>query len=297
MESTPYSFSSSTTPESRQAGGQAEEAQGAAIPPESGPERRRPRPARAVTRVWPPVQAVRRSGAAPEGPQPGAGGFSLPGYAAGTPTSPWAGAADSPSPWAAAAAVPLPDAYGVNRLVLLARDPWWLHAYWELAADLLAEARRFRQEGGVLCLRVRETSAESPRWMDFDVHSPVGRWYVDVQVPGRSYQGQLGIRSRDGHFHALLSSNVVETPAAFPSDQCDGRWATLTELWDEILRWRQRLPGPAGASPGISEQAWRLWHRRLDVGSAFAGAWGLPGPGASPGMWSPGISSPLPWYR
>ena len=54
----------------------------------------------------------------------------------------------------------LPSGYGDNKIVLLARDPWWIFAYWEILKDKKeAVIEKIRSSGDSpkkSCLRVVE---------------------------------------------------------------------------------------------------------------------------------------------
>ena len=55
----------------------------------------------------------------------------------------------NPSPTPQEAARPpyseIPKEYGENRIVLLVRDPEWLHAYWEVTPDALGDAKTYME--------------------------------------------------------------------------------------------------------------------------------------------------------
>ena len=151
----------------------------------------------------------------------------------------WLGPSRSPTPAAVWGALvdpepgDLPPAYGVDRLVLVPRDPWWIFVFWEVAPStreaaitaLGAEADEARP-----MLRVYDVSFVDPRGsntsLSFDVEVPseVQSWYVNVGRPAASYCAEVGLRTTSGHFLPLVRSNVIATPRATPSPDREVRW-------------------------------------------------------------------------
>src|SRR5262249_12615719 len=130
----------------------------------------------------------------------------------------------------------LPGAYDLNRVVLLARDPWWLFAHWEISSVERVEALRdlgSEGEGVREVLRVHGPDGDGlPSW-DIELEPGAQRIHFRVEHPGRAYRVEVGLRTRTGRFVALMSSNVVTTPAAAPSSDLRVRWVALGDQ----LRW------------------------------------------------------------
>ena len=80
-----------------------------------------------------------------------------------------------------------------DRLVVMVRDPYWLHAYWELRRASIERAKVAMGQhwhGARPVLRVHEitadgttTSALRRMVRQIEVHGGVNTWYVDVQAP------------------------------------------------------------------------------------------------------------------
>jgi len=130
----------------------------------------------------------------------------------------------------------LPGGYGKDRIVVMVRDPYWLHAYWELtrAAIQRAEAALGQEWHGarpilrLLDVSSRDTTSTSESILrDIDIHGGCNNWYIDVPNPPRSYRVDIGYLSRAGHFYVVARSNVVTTPRAGMSDVIDENWADL----------------------------------------------------------------------
>lgn len=151
----------------------------------------------------------------------------------------------------------LPSSYGVDRLVLLVRDPFWLHAYWELtpatieraAAALGAEWRMSRPALRVLDVTAGDGTGISETILrDIPINDQARNWYIEVSDPPRSFRVDLGYLTPSGQFHTLLRSNVVTTPRANVSDRIDEAWADLPENYERILAMS------AGFQPGTSSE-------------------------------------------
>jgi hypothetical protein len=137
----------------------------------------------------------------------------------------------------------LPGGYGRDRIIVMVRDPYWLHAYWELtrAAVQRAEAALGSDwHGARPVLRVLDvssddtTSASEAAVRDIDIHGGCNNWYVDVQNPPRSYRVDIGYLAKNGRFYVLARSNVVTTPRAGVSDLIDENWADVQHQYEKI---------------------------------------------------------------
>src|SRR5204863_9511190 len=128
----------------------------------------------------------------------------------------------------------LPGGYGKDRVVVMVRDPYWLHAYWELTRQAIqrAEAALGQEWHGarpilrLLDVSTHDTTNTSESIVrDIDIHGGVNNWYIDVQNPPRSYRIDIRYLSRSGQFHVLAPSNVVLTPPAGASGVLDDNWS------------------------------------------------------------------------
>jgi hypothetical protein len=128
----------------------------------------------------------------------------------------------------------LPNGYGKDRIVVMVRDPYWLHCYWELTSNAVhrAEAALARDWHGakpiirLLDVSARDSSSETIV-RDIDIHGGCNNWYIDVPNPPRSYRIDIGYLSKNGQFYVLARSNVVTTPRAGMSDIIDENWSDI----------------------------------------------------------------------
>jgi len=130
-----------------------------------------------------------------------------------------------------------------DRLVLIVRDPYWLHAYWELTPQSVERAEVAMGQhwhGAKPILRLYEASRDGTTALaktavrDIVIHGGVSNWYVDVDEPPRSFQMEIGYLSAAGKFFCLARSNVVDTGAAKKANGVDGNWVGVAEDFDRI---------------------------------------------------------------
>jgi hypothetical protein len=130
----------------------------------------------------------------------------------------------------------LPAGYGKDRIVVMVRDPYWLHCYWELTRHAIQRAeaalgQEWHQSKPIL--RVLDvsshgtTSSSEAPLRDIDIHGGCNNWYIDVNSPPKSFRIDIGYLAKSGRFYVLARSNVVTTPRAGVSDVIDENWADI----------------------------------------------------------------------
>ena len=144
-----------------------------------------------------------------------------------------------------------------DRIIVLTRDSYWLHAYWELSRTTLSRARaalgqdwhEARPILRVLDVSSEDTTSAAERQIrDIPIHGGVNNWYIDVLEPPRSYRIDIGYVSRRGKFYVLARSNVVTTPKAGVTD-------TLDENWSNVQKQFERIHNPSPNGNGASHHA------------------------------------------
>lgn len=130
-----------------------------------------------------------------------------------------------------------------DRLVVMVRDPFWLHAYWELTRASTERAKAAMGQhwhGARPILRLYElsrtgTTNSSRRVVrDVQIHGGVHNWYVDVQDPPKSYQLDVGYLAAGDKFFSMARSNVVTTPRAGSTESFDKNWAEVAKDFDRV---------------------------------------------------------------
>src|SRR5947209_1500404 len=128
----------------------------------------------------------------------------------------------------------LPAGYGKDRIVVMVRDPYWLHAYWELTRRAVQRAEAALGQdwhGAKPILRLLDVSSHGTTnsaeavLRDIDIHGGCNNWYIDVSNPPRTFRVDIGYLSKRGRFFVVARSNVVSTPRAGVSDVLDENWA------------------------------------------------------------------------
>lgn len=154
-----------------------------------------------------------------------------------------------------------------DRLVVMVRGPYWLHAYWELTRQGVERAEAaLSQEWHAAkpVLRILEvsggatTSSAETQVRDIEIHGGVNNWYIDVNDPPKSYRVDVGYLAPSGKFFVLARSNVVTTPKAGSSDAIDENWSEVAEDFDKIYAMSGGY-APEGPSVELQE----LFEERL----------------------------------
>jgi uncharacterized protein len=169
----------------------------------------------------------------------------------------------------------LPWSYGKDKIVAQVRDPWWVHAYWELTAGM--REKLIRELGDQFfkarpTLRVYDVSniifdgTNAHRFFDIDIKFEANNWYIDVGGPGRTWCIDLGLKLPDGRFITIVRSNVVSTPLDGPSWITDEEWMIPEDLFARLYGmgfgfgrsspvgkgWQERIKREMISSPGVS---------------------------------------------
>jgi hypothetical protein len=127
-----------------------------------------------------------------------------------------------------------------DRLVVMVRDPYWLHAHWELEPKSVeraqsALAQHWHATKPVLRLFHVAADGAAELLRDIPIHGGVNHWYIDVQNPPQQYRLEIGYLTAGGQFYCLARSNTVTTPPAGTSDSIDENWADIDQNADRIF--------------------------------------------------------------
>jgi hypothetical protein len=190
----------------------------------------------------------------------------------------------------------LPSAYGMDRIVLLVRDPYWLHVYWEVSRDALLKAKTVLKEeweSARSTLRVYDVTGvdfdgnNAESYFDIEIGGGTNNWYINTGVPNRTYCVDIGLLSSSGKFVMLARSNKATTPRDAPSEVSDEEWmipdwqfeqiyalsggfnvgtgsAELKEMMEKALGRETSSGAPSSfavSSPGAGVRARGFWFR------------------------------------
>ncbi len=132
----------------------------------------------------------------------------------------------------------IPDHYEDNRIVLLARDPYWGHAFWDLHPDLPAKTAARNGTSLNECnftLRVYDVTdvsfngGNAHKHFDIGVHGLKNSWYVNVPEEDRAWLAEIGLKNRKGDFFMMARSNVVTMGRGSVSNRTDEDWMIADE--------------------------------------------------------------------
>ena len=182
----------------------------------------------------------------------------------------------------------LPTSYPEDRITLLVRDPYWIHTYWDVSKQTLREAKvAFGDEWGSVrtVLRVYDVTGvdfdggNAHSHFDIEISDGASNWYINSQVPDRTYCVDIGLLSASGRFLVLARSNRATTPRDVPSNLVDEEYMIPDWEFDKIYALSG---GFAFDSASGSIELKELIGKALaaEIGSGAPGSVGV----ASPGM-------------
>ncbi len=135
----------------------------------------------------------------------------------------------------------LPAGYGDNRITIMVRDPYWLHAYWEIPGWKTEEVKHSMGsafDSSRMILRVYDVTEinfnglNAHSSFDMDINAFARSWYINTANPNRSWCVDLGYLTPDGRFYLVARSNIVSTPRDSMSEEIDEEWVTID--WERM---------------------------------------------------------------
>ena len=160
-----------------------------------------------------------------------------------------------------------PSRVSRDRLVVLVRDPYWLHAWWELSERSIQRSRsalgqKWHQAQPALQLyRVDEEGAGTFE-RQISIHGGVNNWYIDVQDPPTGYRMEIGYSIGSESFYTLAKSNTVLTPTPGSRQMIDENWTDVAENADRIYAMSGGY-SPHGTSADLQEVLEERLHRPM----------------------------------
>ena len=154
-----------------------------------------------------------------------------------------------------------------DRLVILVRDPYWLHVVWELTQQSVERGRSALGQhwhSAKPTLRLFKVEADGTGNLDreIEIHGGVSNWYVDVNDPPSSYRMEIGYHAPGVEFYCLARSNTVTTPAPGSAETVDKNWADVADNADRIYAMSGGYSAD-GASMELQEMLEERLRRRL----------------------------------
>jgi hypothetical protein len=158
-----------------------------------------------------------------------------------------------------------PKTYGQDRIVLMTRDPFVAHAYWEAGPERLERERSWFGWDSRLTVRIYDITGvqfdgrNATGVFDQEVFERAGNWYFDLGRPGHSFCADLGLLSPEGRFLTLARSNYITMPREGVSDVIDPEWMLEDEEFWKAYGYPEGFRGGL-SSPELEEMMRR---RRL----------------------------------
>lgn len=127
-----------------------------------------------------------------------------------------------------------------DRIVLVVRDPFWLHCYWEVTKRTVRRAKAALAEAWFNAkpvLRLSELNGDAASAVEnvvreIPIHGGVKNWYIDVHDPPKSFRISLGYLTADNRFHLIATSNEVTTPVN-GNGSLDENWADIKSNYEK----------------------------------------------------------------
>ncbi len=149
----------------------------------------------------------------------------------------------------------IPGEYGQTRITAMARDPYWIFAYWEFTDEALARARAEVNDQDARCtLRVYDTTyrlfdGTNANWyVDLPVDRVTRDYYLRVNRPASTVHVDIGAKSHQGHFATIARSGAVEMPRDGISADTRVEWMTVEADGGARPEYRHRfVPRPGAA--------------------------------------------------
>lgn len=136
-----------------------------------------------------------------------------------------------------------PVVKGQDRIVLMVRDPYWLHAHWDVTRQTVDRAKaalveQWHSVKPILRLLKLDDSGTTESaeniYRDIEIHGGVRNWYIDVDQPPSRFQIVMGYMTGSGRFYELVRSNTVTTPVPGGKEASDDHWADIAKDAERI---------------------------------------------------------------
>jgi len=136
-----------------------------------------------------------------------------------------------------------PESYGQDKIVLMVRDPNWMHVYWEITEQKISSLKSSHGDNAIdssryvlRVLDINKTTPDAPNsFFDVEVSRGADSWYINVPNQNCSYCIDLGFLTSEGEFVLLVRSNAVKTPRVGVSEVLDDQWMSFADAdYDKI---------------------------------------------------------------
>jgi len=146
--------------------------------------------------------------------------------------------------------------YHETRLALIAKDPRWIYAYWNIAPESLAALRENigdEKNEAKIILRMYDITYvnfngnNANHYFDLEIGPHTNSWYVNLWCDNASYCGEIGLRASDGRFYPLVRSNHIHVPRSSYSPRTE-------QIWMEVKDEKKEAPYVVGKTQDADNQ-------------------------------------------
>lgn len=166
-----------------------------------------------------------------------------------------------------------PYGYGEEKIALMVRDPYLVHAYWEVTPARIEREKAWFGWNSKLAVRIYDVTGiqfdgrNALGYFDQEVFERLGSWYFDVGRPSHAFIADVGLLSPEGKFLTLARSNPIAMPRDGVSDVLDEEWMLVDEEFWKLYGF------PGGpSSPQIQEMIKRRRMQQITSPGTFARA-------------------------
>jgi uncharacterized protein len=151
----------------------------------------------------------------------------------------------------------LPEAYGTRKLTLLARDPHWLYAHWDLTAQQQRHYNALSRDRH-LVVRVQPGTLAGHAASDIHVHPESRSWFIHVEQAATRYSVELGYYPPEGRWVKVAGAAPVTTPPDTVSLDKTLRFLTIPPQAPLPGSSTAATPGSQAEPLGIAAEGQRL---------------------------------------
>ncbi len=131
----------------------------------------------------------------------------------------------------------LPSYNATTRITLIAKDPFWIYVYWEIADSSIEDVKRQLSgnlDGTRFVVRMYDVTYKdfngfnANQWFDIEIGRHSNNWYISIWNDNASYLGEIGIVHHSGRFFPMARSNFAHTPRSGSSNRFEEIWMDLS---------------------------------------------------------------------
>jgi hypothetical protein len=108
------------------------------------------------------------------------------------------------------------ELFNRNKLVLLAKDPYWIYTYWNVVG--------LETEKTEPIIRIYDITNNQDNFFDVKISPTAGNWYIKAPNSNHYYYGEIGLLTEGNIFIPLAESNSIFIPTKEPHNESGGLW-------------------------------------------------------------------------